>query len=141
MHFGVDDEYKNQKIKKQGVVIAAYDLLEDSLQRHSGFFNGILFTAWYINRFGKLMYDDIEIYSDRYRNNQFIGTWTDYKSRKMEKCNWGDYRIPNSGDLDIGAGEFSPDDKYLKYGWQTYRDSHLHDNIKAKQFEEKEWWK
>jgi hypothetical protein len=35
-------------------------------------------------------------------------------------CNWGDYRIPNAGKLDIGVGEFNPDAKYNAHGWCDY---------------------
>ena len=35
-------------------------------------------------------------------------------------CAWGHYRIPNSGDLDIGVGEFSPNPKYLSNGWGNF---------------------
>ena len=39
---------------------------------------------------------------------------------RMEKCNWGDFRIPDSQGLDIGAGEFSPVDEHSDHGWQVY---------------------
>ncbi|MBM0654943.1 hypothetical protein JMN11_14995 [Capnocytophaga genosp. AHN8471] len=35
-------------------------------------------------------------------------------------CNWGLHRIPCSGDLDYGAAEFSPNEKYYPYGWKDY---------------------
>ena len=139
-HWGVDDEYKNKGIKKQGVLFANYYFEEDSIQNHSGIFEGIIYTSWYIDRLGALKYDDIEKYSDIYTNNEFIGTWKEYKTTKKLVCNWGDYRIPNCGDLDIGAGNFSPNDKYLEFGWQTYRDAYK-GKAQAKQVEEKQWWK
>jgi hypothetical protein len=33
-------------------------------------------------------------------------------------CNWGEIRIPFCGDLDGGAGEFIPNPKYVKNGWE-----------------------
>ncbi|MEA4937246.1 MAG: hypothetical protein VB102_11490 [Paludibacter sp.] len=141
MHWGVDDVYKNKGIKQQGLLIAEYHFEEDINQTHSGTFEGTLYTSWFIDKLGKLKYDRIEKSSDNYRNNQFIGTWTEYKTEKKKVCNWADYRVPNGGDLDIGAGEFSPDDKYLKFGWQTYRDAYFNGNKSARQVEEKQWWK
>lgn len=142
-HFGVDEEYKDSGLVKQGTLEGTYRFAEDSTQPHSGLFEGKLSTAWYIDRHRRLRYDDIESYSDSYSNNEFRGTWIDYKTRKSKVCNWGDFRIPDSGDLDIGAGEFSPDDKYLKYGWQSYHDafsSHPPDP-KARRTEEAKWWR
>ncbi len=141
LHWGLDDEFKNKGIKKEGGLIAHYRFEEDSTQTHSGIFEGIIITTWYIDHLGRLMYDDIEKFSDIYMNNEFIGTWREYKSTKKLVCNWGDYRIPYCGDLDIGAGEFSPNNKYVKNGWQTYRDAYLQNNNQAKLEEEKEWWK
>src|SRR5690348_17215575 len=56
----------------------------------------------------------------KFQNNQFEGTWTSYKTGNSKKCNCVDYRLPDSRGLDIGAGEFSPWDKYEEYGWQNY---------------------
>jgi hypothetical protein len=140
-HWGVDNEYKNKGIKKQGLLIATYHLDEESTQTHSGVFDGILYTSWFVDKSGKIQYDKIENNSDNYRNNQFIGTWIDYSTKKKKVCNWADFRVPNCGDLDMGAGEFSPADKYLKFGWQTYRDAYFNDNKLARQEEEKHWWK
>jgi len=141
MHWGVDNEYKDKGIKNQGVIIAEYQFAEDSAQTHSGVFKGKLSTWWYIDKIGKIQYDNIQISSDPYSNNQFVGTWTSFQIKATKPCNWGDSRIPNSGDLDIGAGEFSPDDKYLPYGWQTYRDAYINNDKQALQIEQKKWWK
>jgi hypothetical protein len=46
-----------------------------------------------------------------------------------------------SGDLDIGAGEFAPEKKYWRFGWQNYIDAYSRDNQKARREEEREWWK
>ena len=141
MHWGVDDKYKKTGIKKQGILIAAYHFLEDRTQRHSGIFDGLLSTSWYIDKIGKLKYDDIEKESDSYSNNQFVGTWKGYTNKLVKICNWGDYRIPFSGDLDGGAAEFSPVDKYVQFGWQSVRDAHFNDSQQARLEEEKQWWK
>jgi hypothetical protein len=141
MHFGVDDMYKDKGIKCEGILTARYKFIEDSSQINSGIFEGTLNSWWYIDKNGNIQYDNIASVSDTYCNNQFIGTWTSNKTKNKKVCNWGDYRIPFSGDLDIGAGEFSPDDKYLQYGWKTYRDAYTNNNEEAKLIEEKQWWK
>ncbi|MDO3626189.1 hypothetical protein [Mucilaginibacter sp. BT774] len=133
MSFGVDDEYKNKGIKGEYVIIADYNFFENKDQSHSGAFNGVLESDFYLDKNHKVHYDDIEMNSDGYTNNQFVGQWIDYKSNLAKRCNWGDFRVPNSGDLDIGAGEFSPNDKYLKFGWQSVRD-------KNDKIEEAKWW-
>lgn len=141
MHWGVDDEYKNKGIKKQGVIIAEYRFAENKSHIFSGIFEGRLATYWYIDRDGKLRYDDIEKESDSYHNNQFAGTWRTYRGDVVKNAGWGDHRIPLSGDLDAGAGEFSPADEYLPYGWQTYRDAYFNNDIPARREEERLWWK
>ncbi|WP_260390444.1 hypothetical protein [Riemerella anatipestifer] len=67
-----------------------------------------------IDNKGQFRYDALNFFSDGFSNNQFVGSWTSYKTNITKRCNWGDYRIPESGDLDIGVGEFSVKDKYLK---------------------------
>ena len=42
MHLGVDDEYKNKGMRKQGIIIAEYNFQEDKTQQHSGIFEGVL---------------------------------------------------------------------------------------------------
>lgn len=140
MHFGVDDKYEKTGIRMQGVVIAKYHFIEDELKLNSGIFDGVLSTYWYVDKNGKINYDDLERNSDLYGNNQFVGTWREQLNGPVEICNWGDYRIPFSGDLDIGAGEFSPADRYLRYGWQSVRDSHSNNDGIARQQEEQNWW-
>jgi len=114
MHWGIDDEYKNKGIKAQGVLIGEYKLYQDRNLGSSGYFEGVLSALWYINKAGEIKFDNIQFEADPYRNNQFVGTWTSYDGMKKIKSNWGDYRIPDSGDLDGGAGEFSPIEKYKK---------------------------
>jgi len=118
MHYGADDELKNAGIQAEGILTAKYELRENPEQKHSGKFTGTMTLNWYVPQNGKLLCDDIEDYSDNYNNNQYAGIWTAYKSRIENKvANWGEYRIPFSGDLDIGAGEFSANPKYKDRGW------------------------
>lgn len=123
-HFGIDDEFKNYGIKKQGIIIANYQFNEDSKQKNSGSFSGKLYSKWYLNKNNEVVYDDIQLQSDSYMNNSFIGTWKSYKKNKNKNkiANWGDYRVPKANaDFDIGAGEISVSKKYLKNGWQDFQ--------------------
>lgn len=140
MHWGVDDAYKNKGIKTQGIIIANYRFSEKGCI-FSGVFEGRLMTKWYIDGNGQLKYDDIEKNLDSYGNNQFAGIWRYHRGEIVKNANWGDYRIPLSGDLDGGAGEFSPVDKYLQFGWQNYRNAYFNNNQQARQEEENYWWK
>lgn len=115
------DDCESRIIKKQGVVLATYCLAEDPQQKDAGIFSGILSTKWYIDEGGNLQDDDVDAAcSDPYCNNQFVGTWQSYHTGLKETANWGHWRIPFSGDLDWGAGNFWPADKYLQYGWQNF---------------------
>ncbi|WP_350287979.1 hypothetical protein [uncultured Croceitalea sp.] len=131
LHFGVDDEYADKGIKSQGILIADYEFKENSEQRHSGIFKGKLHSKWYLNSKNQIEYDNIEFISDGYLNNAFNGIWKSYSTGKEKICNWGDYRVPKSNrDFDIGAGEFSPNEKYFKKGWAEY-----------KPLDKDDWWK
>jgi hypothetical protein len=105
---------------QQGELIADVNLKEDAKQKGSGVIRGKLKTAWHINPKGNLVYDTINCVSDNFSNNQFTGTWTSNENRKAKKCNWGDFRIPQSGDLDVGAAEFSVNPKYAANGWGNF---------------------
>jgi hypothetical protein len=117
-HFGIDNEFKYKGIKTQGLLIAKYEFLENKTQKHSGIFYGTVKTKWYLDKNNKIVYDNLNIHSDGYFNNAFVGIWKMYDSNVEKKCNWADYRVPNSDcDFDIGAGEFSVSEKYWKSGW------------------------
>ena len=66
---------------------------------------------------GSLHIDDIDCYSDSYCNNLYSGIWISYRSHRTKPCGWGQWRIPNCGDLDEGAAEFSVNPKYKANGW------------------------
>jgi hypothetical protein len=108
---------------REGSVLSEVLFYEDSSQAGSGVISGQLRTYFYLDKGGRLKYNSLMLAADGFNNNAFTGSWTSYKTKQSKKCNWGDFRIPESGDLDIGAGEFSPSDKYLKNGWQSYRDA------------------
>lgn len=126
--FGLDDEYKNAGIKSQGLLVANYNFIENINQKGNGEFQGKLQTIFYVDKNGLAKYNDIESYRDNYFNNAFVGIWKSNNSGREKLCNWGDYKVPNVNcDFDIGAGELSISEKYLKNGWI----------VKPKQ----NWWK
>lgn len=139
--WGVDDDYAGQNIKNLGKIIAKYNFAEDKTQPGSGVFEGVLATDWLVKNDSKIYLDDVLSGGDGYTNNQFVGTWKSYKTGAVKTANWGDDRIPMSGDLDIGAGEFAPDEKYRKFGWQNYYDAYFNGNAKAFREEQRQWWK
>jgi hypothetical protein len=132
--------------RREGFILADYELREKPGQPKAGIFQGVARTNWYVDKNDQLHYDELYGAGDGYCNNQFVGTWTSYATQKTLRCNWGDYRIPNSGDFDIGAGEFSPADKYLAFGWQDLREAAFGENGKAEAARKREartahtWW-
>ncbi len=123
MHFGVDNHLIDTGIKAQGVLIGSYLFRELAEQNHSGVFEGMVTLLWYLDKYNIIHYDQIESYSDSYANNQHVGSWTEYGKQNSKTCNWGEYRIPFSGDLDIGAGEFYANPKYKDQGWSDLIDN------------------
>lgn len=118
MHFGLDDELKTAGIQSEGLIIGHFKFQEQSTQSSSGRFQGIVTLYWYKDKAGNVQYDDIAAgYSDNYSNNQYVGTWKAYRTGKEKTANWGEQRIPFSGDLDIGAAQFSPAPQFKKQGW------------------------
>jgi hypothetical protein len=128
---------------KQGSVICEVVFYEDSTHASSGVIKGTLTSDFYLDKSGKLHYDALMFVSDGYYNNQNKATWTSYKTGKSKKCNWGDFRIPDSKDLDSGAGDVSINQKYIKNGWETFVAAYSADSDtgkKAQQFEKAKWW-
>ena len=74
------------------------------VKKSSGVFSGYLLFYWYETVDGRIVYDDIDDYSDSFCNNQYAGSWRSNSTRKAKPCAWGQYRVPICGDLDIGLG-------------------------------------
>lgn len=81
------------------------------------YIGSLIINTYYDKKLKKYVYDDLDP-SDSYKNNQSVGYWK--INDKYTIFNWGNNRIPNSGDLDIGIGEFSPNKKYYKNGWKNF---------------------
>lgn len=141
--------YKSEDMPtyRQGVAICEIVLYEDKKQSSTGFIKGKMTTNFITDDKGKLRYDALMFVADGFANNQFKGSWTSYKTNNSKKCNWGDYRIPDSGDLDSGAGEFMISDKYIKNGWVSYMLENKVTNLKIKEQDDKnangskDWWR
>jgi hypothetical protein len=110
---------------QSGYVICKCIFYEDSTKSMSGCITGTIGTDWCIYH-QQIYYDNVYGIADGYSNNQFTGVWQSYHSGFVKKCNWGDWRIPESKGLDIGAGEFSVIDEYVKNGWQSYHDANTY---------------
>jgi len=122
---------------QQGYISAKYVLFEDSKQTGSGKFQGNCKINFFIDKNNVFRYDCLAIIADGFSNNQFEGTWQSYKSDLIKKCNWGDFRIPDSRELDSGAGEFGVNDKYEQNGWQDYQSPWE----ETKNVHQTQWWK
>jgi hypothetical protein len=131
---------------KQGFVSGDYEFFEDSDQKGTGVLKGVFKTGFYIDTKGDIHYDALNFVADGFKNNQFEGTWTSYKTKDSKECNWGDYRIPESGNFDIGAGEFSPSQDYASNGWITYILDHkmnkldVEEDPQVSEIEHDKWW-
>lgn len=140
MFKAIEPEMAAEHIKKRGILIGEYTFVEEGSGSHSGTFSGTLYTAFYISDTGEIRYDDLEDGADAFRNNQFAGRWRSKDGKLNFVCNWGDSRIPLSGDLDIGDGEFSPNPKYFKNGWQGFHDAYINQDADAIKQEQRVWW-
>ncbi len=130
---------------KQGSVIGEYEFFENPDEKGTGTLKGKFLSDFMIDKNGKFKYDDLMLSADGFENNQFEGVWISYQIKSSKKCNWGDYRIPDSGDLDRGVAEFGPNFKYADYGWENYQQAWFYDSSKpevqkAREKEKEKWW-
>lgn len=139
---GMEEEYASEGLKEVGFVVGEYHFAEDAKQTNTGKFDGVFATDWVVDKDGKLLYDEVMMGADGYYNNQFLGTWTSYRTKASKAASWGDSRIPLSGDLDMGSGEFAPDRKYIANGWQNHVNAYGPKQDKRALAEEnRQWWK
>lgn len=127
-----------------GIAICDVKFYEDRGMTSTGSIFGTMRIGYLIDKTSRLKYNTLYYYADGFNNNSFEGTWTSYKTKVSKKCNWGDFRIPASGDLDIGAGEFSPNSKYFDNGWKSYilsiaGETEI-DAAMGKKKESEKWW-
>jgi len=131
---------------RQGYIKTQVVLYENRKEPSSGIITGILTSDYYLDNNGNMFYNALMLIADGFSNNQFEGKWKSYKTGKIKKCNWGDFRIPDSRELDWGAGEFSVNEKFVINGWENYQLAWSNDpddnKVKAAILkEEEQWWK
>ena len=131
---------------REGNITSKVMLYEDKKQYGSGTITGELSTDIYFDDKGKIYYSALMLVADGYSNNQFKGSWTSYNTGKTKKCNWGDFRIPESDGLDGGTGEFMPQEKYLDNGWRDYYNYLIggldeSKRLEAERIENIKWWR
>ena len=88
----------------------------------TGTFTGKAFFDFWIHNKTPLI-EDTMYGADGYCNSQYEGCWISDKTKAKKIANWGECRIPGSGDLDQGVGEFIPSEKYHAKGWADYYNS------------------
>ncbi|UEG53451.1 hypothetical protein LLH06_00470 [Mucilaginibacter daejeonensis] len=129
---------------RQGEVVCKVELKEDSAQKHSGMIKGQMISNWCLDKRDNLLYDAINFVADGYCNNQCTAVWTSYTTHQSKICNWGDFRMPNSEQLDTGVGDVYINERFIKNGWQNYVKAYSGDRREAKRAiaeEERKWWK
>lgn len=90
---------------------------------------------------GRYYYDAFMLIADGYDNNQYEGTWSSRNLSRMEKCNWGDFRIPDSEHLDTGTGMFIPHEECFDRGWRIYTYNYAdNDSLKALFQADEQWF-
>ena len=102
-HVYFDWQGVDSLLNARGILIGSYIFNENKEQKNSGTFHGEFLLYWYLDYFDIIHYDNLEGFSDNYRNNQFTGKWKNYNNGQEIICNWGESRIPDSGDLDVQA--------------------------------------
>jgi hypothetical protein len=132
----IQKRYSNTKYKLESDL----KIFEDSHLKETGIITGSLISYFYLKDNKPVFYDlDLE-YNDAFCNNQFSGEWISYSNNIRKKCCWGAFRIPECGDLDIGAAEFHPNPKYRDYGWNNLITAYETDSEEDWIKERTVWW-
>lgn len=101
-------------------LVGKYIFYEDSTQKNSGFFQGIMDCTVYIDAANREIKLDDTSCSAYYYNRSFVGIWTSYTTKLSKKCIWGDDRLPYTFDFSSGDGVMIVREKYAKNGWESY---------------------
>jgi hypothetical protein len=134
-----DEEAIRRFSHQKFIILGKYVFNEDSKKNETGIFCGNFRSSFYLDG-NSIVFDNLCNQSDTFSNNQFFGTWTCYKNHQVKKCNWGEFRIPYSGDLDIGVGVFSPNMKYINNGWESYYEANFKNDKNSQVEENHVWW-
>ena len=123
-HYKFAEQTVDVPLPKKGEIVGystfSYELAEDENLTATGVFKGKMIVMW-LKKVNAAPVYYIPFHDDGERNYQFFGTWTSYKTKKTSVASWGEYRIPCSGDFDLGDGDFGPNPKYWQYGWEEFR--------------------
>ncbi|WP_421751324.1 hypothetical protein [Croceimicrobium sp.] len=112
----LSSDVKSAEYPKRFQLSGSYKLAENPHQKHVGIFEGQFQSHFIQNADAKVESGPIDPFQAD-RNHQYRGNWKEYGSKKDKPCNWGELRIPDSGDLDLGLHGFSPNPKYQDKGW------------------------
>lgn len=131
----------NIELAGQAVLYAEYELVEDSLQTHTGIFRGT-FECFIVvdHKLKTVRLDMSSDVADGYNNRTYVGTWTNFKGSAQKKCIWGDYRLPYTFDFDCGDGEMMINEKYKKNGWESFGDGSEFEFIGDSFYLKDKWW-
>lgn len=106
-----------------GSVHGTYKLWESKEEKDSGLFEGRFLTLFdVVEHEGQTLLNMSQGYYICEGLNDFIGTWTSYKTGKSKICNWG-WRIPpDAPDLfrHRESETYICNHKYLDRGWESY---------------------
>ena len=123
-HYKFAEQTVDVPLPKKGEIVGystfSYELAEDENLTATGVFKGKMIVMWFKKVNAAPVYY-IPFHDDGERNYQFFGTWTSYTTKKTSVASWGEYRIPCSGDFDLGDVDFGPNPKYWQYGWEEFR--------------------
>lgn len=139
------DDYWRPDSIRTARIWGTYYLREKRRSAGTGVMRGVFYTDVYIDRSYRVRYDDVTTQGDNGGNNHFNGTWTSYKDKTRQQCNWGDGRVDSCGDLDVGIGSFYVNRKYMLNGWNDYWNNppstqqHLEEYLRDKK--RSQWWK
>jgi len=112
----LSSDEKSTEYPKRFQLSGTYKLAENPHQKHVGLFEGQFRSHFIRHKDSQVKRGLIDPFRLD-RNHQYQGIWREYGSEKSKVCNWGELRIPGSGDLDLGLHGFSPNPKYQNKGW------------------------
>ncbi|WP_210198816.1 hypothetical protein [Aquimarina sp. U1-2] len=119
----IQKNYKTEDIKNsspiqstlQGIIMATY-IFYESAENSTVFFEGMVYSKWYVNTKDEVKYDVRNmLFADQFSNNAFIGRMITEDNSIV--CNWADYFPPEAGDLVTkNTTQFIPNVKYVEEG-------------------------
>jgi hypothetical protein len=126
-----------------GEVFARYEFREDTATAHHGVFRGVMEAAVVRKGRGRSVgLDSSNSSADGYWNRSYVGTWTESGTVRVQKCIWGDNRLPFTFDFDRGDGDMMVNDKYSMNGWDEFNARVEWIEVEKGKFEPKDpWWR